>query len=146
MPEPGLLGQVVAVGVDVLPEQRDLAHAAGRKDHAHGLRVFNQSQVLSTLAGVLLFIVNSVTYYHNTAFRLKMIALILAAVNMWIFEKGVGANSKAWEKGPTPQAARVAGALSLTIWVGVLFIARWIGFTKGYDFTIPPGVDLGLPD
>ena len=39
------------------------------------------------------------------------IALILAAVNMWIFEKGVGANSKAWEKGPTPQAARVAELL-----------------------------------
>ena len=99
---------------------------------------------ISAVTGVLLFIVNSVTYYHNTAFRLKMIALILAAVNMWIFEKGVGANSKAWDQGPTPQAARVAGALSLTIWVGVLFIARWIGFTKGYDFTIPDDVNLNF--
>jgi hypothetical protein len=99
---------------------------------------------ISVVTGVLLFIVNSVTYYHNTAFRLKMIALILAAVNMWIFEKGAGRNSAAWDKGPTPSAARLAGALSLTIWISVLFIARWIGFTKGYDFTIPDNVDLNF--
>ncbi len=99
---------------------------------------------ISAVTGVLLFIVNSVTYYHNTAFRLKMIALVLAAVNMWVFENGVGRKSAAWDQGPTPSAARLAGALSLTIWVSVLFIARWIGFTKGYDFSIPENVDLNL--
>ncbi len=99
---------------------------------------------ISAVTGVLLFIVNAVTYYHNTAFRLKMIALVLAAVNMWIFENGVGRKAAGWDKGPTPSAARLAGALSLTIWISVLFIARWIGFTKGYDFSIPENVDLNL--
>jgi hypothetical protein len=42
--------------------------------------------------------------------------------------------------------ARVAaGALSLLLWAAVVLLGRWIGFTKGYDFTIPPGLELGFP-
>jgi hypothetical protein len=26
-----------------------------------------------------------------------------------------------------------------------VLLGRWIGFTKGYDFTIPAGVELILP-
>ena len=33
---------------------------------------------------------------------------------------------------------------TMIVWVGVLFIARWIGFTKGYDFSIPDDVNLDL--
>jgi hypothetical protein len=32
----------------------------------------------------------------------------------------------------------------LLLWAAVVLLGRWIGFTKGYDFTIPPGVDLGF--
>jgi hypothetical protein len=35
----------------------------------------------------------------------------------------------AWDTATvTPLAARVAGALSLLIWIGVVFAGRWIGF------------------
>jgi hypothetical protein len=48
-----------------------------------------------------------------------------------------------WDKDvPTPRAARFAGAASILIWVAVIFVARWIGFTKGYDFDVPENVDL----
>jgi hypothetical protein len=39
-------------------------------------------------------------------------------------------------------AARIAGALSITIWVTVICLARWIGFTKGYNFDVPQDVEL----
>ena len=98
---------------------------------------------VAVITGVLLFVVNSVTYYGNTAFRLKMVALLLAGMNMAIFELVTAKTVPAWDKGvPTPTSARVAGALSMTIWISVIFIARWIGFTKGYDFSVPEGVDL----
>jgi len=29
--------------------------------------------------------------------------------------------------------------------VAVVLLGRWIGFTKGYDFTIPPGLELEFP-
>ena len=43
---------------------------------------------------------------------------------------------------PSPLAARVAGATSILIWVTVIFLARWIGFTKGYDFAVPDDVNF----
>jgi len=47
--------------------------------------------------------------------------------------------------GKAPRAARIAGLLSLALWAAVVLLGRWIGFTKGYDFTIPPGVELEFP-
>jgi putative MATE family efflux protein len=46
------LTQMLGVGTTTL-----VSHAAGRKDHAYGLLVFNQSQVLAILTGGLLLIV-----------------------------------------------------------------------------------------
>ena len=34
------------------------------------------------------------------------------------------------------------GALSLLFWIAVIFFARWIGFTKGYDFGVPENSDV----
>jgi hypothetical protein len=36
----------------------------------------------------------------------------------------------------------MAGALSILLWVAVIVFGRWIGFTKGYDFTIPEDVQF----
>ena len=98
---------------------------------------------ISVITGLLMFAPNATTYYRNLAFGLKMLALLGAGVNMAIFEHVTKKTVAAWDKDqPTPQAARVAGALSIVIWVCVMFFARWIGFTKGYDFGIPDDVQL----
>ena len=48
-----------------------------------------------------------------------------------------------WDQGMgTPFAAKMAGALSILIWVTVIFLGRWIGFTKGYTFDVPEDVPL----
>jgi len=98
---------------------------------------------VAAVTGVLLLMVNAVTYYRNTALWLKMLVILLAGINMLVFE-GVTAKSVAnWDKGVTPPtAARLAGALSILLWVTVIFLGRWIGFTKGYDFSIPDDVQL----
>jgi hypothetical protein len=92
---------------------------------------------LAVVTGALMFAANAQTYYVNTAFRLKLVTILLAGINMAIFQhltlKGVGQ----WDQGRAPTAGRVAGALSILLWITVLFLARWIGFTKGYDFAVP---------
>ena len=98
---------------------------------------------IAVVTGVLLFMVNAITYYNNTAFRLKLVAMLLAGVNMVVFENITGKSVATWDKGVSPPtAARVAGALSILLWVAVIFFGRWIGFTKGYDFAIPEDVQL----
>jgi hypothetical protein len=103
---------------------------------------------IAAVTGVLLFMVNAVTYHRNTAFWLKMATIVIAGVNMLVFELVTAKSAPAWDKGVMPPpAARAAGALSLVLWVAVIVFGRWIGFTKGYDFTIPEDVqfDFSLP-
>lgn len=98
---------------------------------------------IAAVTGVLMFMVNAVTYQRNTAFWLKMGALVLAGINMLVFEYGAMKNAASWDKGVMPpNAARLAGALSIVLWVSVIVLGRYIGFTKGYDFTIPEDVQF----
>ena len=98
---------------------------------------------IAVISGVLLFMVNAVTYHRNTAFWLKMGAIVLAGINMLVFEHGTMKSAASWDKGVAPpQAAKIAGALSIVLWVSVIVLGRWIGFTKGYDFTIPDDVQF----
>ncbi len=98
---------------------------------------------IAAVTGVLLFMVNAVTYHRNTAFWLKMLTIVLAGINMAVFELRTMKSVPSWDKGVTPpSAARLAGALSIVLWVAVIVFGRWIGFTKGYDFTIPEDVQF----
>lgn len=54
--------QMIGVGTTTL-----VSHAAGQKDHQQGLLVFNQSQVLSTIAGLALLVVGLATRRSYTA-------------------------------------------------------------------------------
>jgi hypothetical protein len=98
---------------------------------------------IAAVTGVLMFMVNAVTYQRNTAFWLKMATMVLAGINMLVFENGTMKSAASWDKGvPPPQAAKIAGAVSIVLWVAVIVFGRWIGFTKGYDFTIPDEVQF----
>jgi hypothetical protein len=56
--------------------------------------------------------------------------MFLAGVNMAVFHFGAYRRVLEWdEKLPPPRAARLAGALSIALWIGVIFFGRWIGFT-----------------
>ena len=101
--------------------------------------------IVSVVTGVLMFAANASTYYGNTAFRLKMLALLAAGVNMAVFELITARSVASWDKDTRPPgAARFAGAASIVIWVAVIFVARWIGFTKGYNFDVPENVELNF--
>ena len=101
---------------------------------------------VSVITGSLMFTTSAQTYFANTAFQLKALALVGAGLNMTLFQLVTARALPAWDANrPPPRAARAAGLISLLLWAAVVLLGRWIGFTKGYDFTIPPGVDLALP-
>jgi hypothetical protein len=97
----------------------------------------------AVVTGAVYFSANATSYWFNTAFRFKMLAILLAGVNMAVFQFITWRGVAAWERGtPTPAAARVAGALSITIWTCVIFLGRWIGFTGGYEVPVPEDLDF----
>lgn len=80
--------------------------------------------------GSLLFLSKADTYYHNFEFRMKFLCMLLAGVNMAVFHFGVGRRAATWDHTlPPPFRARMAGAISLLLWAGVITFGRWIGFT-----------------
>ena len=100
---------------------------------------------VAVVTGSLMFTTSAHTYFGNAAFQLKALALLAAGLNMLLFQLLTARGIGAWDSSKPPRAARIAGVVSLLLWAAVVLLGRWIGFTKGYDFTIPPGVELVLP-
>jgi hypothetical protein len=86
--------------------------------------------LLTAVTGALMFITNAGVYYHNYLFRAKMAALALAGINMLVFEWTAGRTIHEWDTARSaPAAGRTAAVLSLVLWVSIIFLGRWIGFT-----------------
>jgi hypothetical protein len=84
----------------------------------------------AAITGSLLFTSSAVKYSHNAPFQFKMAVLLLAGLNMAIFHLGAGRTIHVWDRSAMiPTGARIAGAVSLLIWVCVVTLGRWIGFT-----------------
>lgn len=79
--------------------------------------------------GTLLVASRPVAYFDNTDFRLKFLCMGLAGINMLVFQFITSRNVAEWDKGRAPLSGRIAGGLSLVLWIGVVYFARKTGFT-----------------
>jgi len=104
--------------------------------------------VLTGLTGALMFITNATVYYHNFYFRTKMLLLVLAGINMGIFELTLGRRVDSWDKDPSaPPLGRVVGVLSIALWIAVIFMGRLIGFTTTRAAVVaPPSNNVNFDD
>jgi hypothetical protein len=85
---------------------------------------------LAVLGGVGMFISQPLTYFANTAFRVKLLFLLFAAVNMAVFHLFTYPGVAGWdEKEQVPLRARLAGGVSLVCWLTIVFLGRQVGFT-----------------
>ena len=86
--------------------------------------------VVAATTGGLLFSSNAVKYAHNTFFLAKMALLVVAFANMMVFHVITSRGIERWDTSPhTPPAARLAGGVSRLLWMAVIVVGRWIGFT-----------------
>ena len=86
--------------------------------------------VLAAITGSLLFVSNASKYFINFPFRMKLLLMACAGVNMLIFHFATYRSVKNWDsETATPTSAKVAGGLSLVFWILVIAFGRWIGFT-----------------
>ncbi|WP_174296929.1 DUF6644 family protein [Sphingomonas bacterium] len=85
--------------------------------------------VVAAITGTLMFVSAATKYYGNVPFRIKMVLLVLAGINMVVFHRGAWRIVHDWDRlVPTPRAVRAAAGLSLTFWIGVVVAGRWVGF------------------
>jgi hypothetical protein len=86
--------------------------------------------VVAVGSGSLLFISNATKYLGNGYFVAKIFLICAAGLNMAIFHSISAKDLPRWENETRlPLAARLAGGLSILLWVAVIVCGRWIGFT-----------------
>lgn len=86
--------------------------------------------LLALTSGGLMFISNASKYLGNGFFDAKLALIAAAGLNMMIFHLVTGRDMKLWEdRALPPWPARMAGGISLLLWISVVACGRWIGFT-----------------
>jgi hypothetical protein len=86
--------------------------------------------VVAVGSGGLMFISNATKYLGNGFFIAKMILIGVAGLNMAMFHLISAKDLPRWEnERRLPLPARLAGGLSILLWVTVVACGRWIGFT-----------------
>jgi hypothetical protein len=99
---------------------------------------------VTVTSGLLMFVTNAGTYYHNVYFRTKMALIVLAGVNTLAFELTTKRSVQRWDRNKAaPAGGRTVAVLSLIIWIGVIFLGRWVGFsTASQPAPGDPGIDI----
>ena len=85
--------------------------------------------LLMIVSGALLFYANPPPRYQNIFFRAKMVMLVLAGINAWVFHRTVYRNVAEWDLDPVPpRRARMAGGLALVLWAAMIMSGRMIAY------------------
>ena len=85
---------------------------------------------LAALTGLLMVSSQPEKYLANFAFRMKMLMLLAAGLNMAVFHLLTLRGLALWDRNaPVPLAAKAAALMSMAIWVTIVALGRWIGFT-----------------
>jgi len=81
------------------------------------------------VTGVVLFSSEAVKLYGNPAFRLKLLLIAIAGLQALIFHRTVYRDVESWDQSLVlPARAKIAGFISLLLWIGVVTAGRFIGF------------------
>ena len=131
-----VLAATTVVGTIAIVDLRLIGYASHRKGARQlilDLLPFTWAAFgLAVVTGSLLFTSNASGYAANTQFLSKMAVLLLAGINMAYFHLTAYRRIDQWDDAlPTPKAVRIAGATSLVLWITIVFLGRWIGFTIG---------------
>ena len=83
---------------------------------------------IMVISGVLLWMTDPLTFYSVPVFKIKFILLLLAGVNIWIFNHTLRGKFSEWDLGDTPVRAKVAAICSLSLWIGVIATGRLVAY------------------
>jgi hypothetical protein len=85
--------------------------------------------IFMVITGTLLFYAIPVRSYQNLFFRTKMLLMAVAGINVLLFHSRVFPGVAKWDTDAIPpKVARIAGGLSLALWMGIIFNGRLIAY------------------
>lgn len=84
---------------------------------------------VQVITGFLMFSSEAVKMYGNWAFQLKMLLILVAGLNAFVFHSLAYKSVGKWDRDPVaPFSARVAGSVSILLWFAIVAAGRWIAY------------------
>lgn len=84
---------------------------------------------LMAVSGAILVVATPVNYVSNVFMQAKLVLLILAGLNIWVFHSRLYPSVAEWgDAAVPPRGARLAGACSLTLWTLTLAAGRLVAY------------------
>lgn len=82
------------------------------------------------ITGFMLLAGFATAAYDNVYFRVKVLAMVLAAVNALLYHRFTERRIIQWDESPgPPTGARVAGLISISVWMTVIVAGRMMSYT-----------------
>ena len=127
-----IVGFVLLVGSAVMFDLRLLGLSRALPVSAmatHLLRWARLALLLVVPSGVLMFAAHATEFATNGAFQLKLVLIALAFLNAGIFHRWPFHAVGDWDTElVAPRPARLAGVLSIALWIGVITCGRLLAY------------------
>lgn len=96
--------------------------------------------ILLVITGLILVYSKPIIYYYSVFFRVKMVLIVLALINIIIFHKKVQNSQAEWDNdAKAPTAARISATISLVSWIAVIICGRMIAYDWVQCEKLEPG-------
>jgi hypothetical protein len=84
---------------------------------------------INAITGGIIFIYGATGFGTNSPFIMKMILILIAGINAFIFEIMARRGRDSWvAAGTAPVPVRAVATLSLILWVSVVTTGRWMAY------------------
>jgi hypothetical protein len=84
---------------------------------------------ITFVSGALLFWSLAMRCYGSPFFWIKMSLLLLAGVNIGVYHFTIDRRQTEWDEAPIPPfQARMAGLVSIVLWVGIISVGRMMAY------------------
>ena len=125
-----LFGSIVVFDLRLLGFSRNISV---KRLASHVLPWSAGSFLLIVPSGLLMFIAHASEFIESEVFVIKMLLILAAGVNAGLFHTVTFRTADVWvaeemRKLPPPPSARLAGGLSLLIWVSVIACGRLLAY------------------
>ena len=121
-----LFGSIVVFDLRLLGFSRNIPV---KRLASHVLPWSAGSFLLIVPSGLLMFTAHASDFLTNQVFMLKMGLILLAGINAGMLHAGAMRNAAQWDLGLPPARVRIAAALSILLWIGVIFCGRFLAYT-----------------
>jgi len=125
-----LFGSIVVFDLRLLGFSRNISV---KRLASHVLPWSAGSFLLIVPSGLLMFTAHATEFIDSEVFVIKMLLIMAAGVNAGLFHTITFRTADVWDseemrKLPPPPSARLAGALSLLIWISVIACGRLLAY------------------